>query len=69
MEIIECFVQMIQQVGHAWFPESAYKTAQAIKDFDKEKLPPMIITNWRGFSGGMKGMTSFSCRLFPLFLL
>jgi acetyl-CoA carboxylase/biotin carboxylase 1 len=38
-----------------WFPDSAYKTAQAIKDFSHEDLPLIIFANWRGFSGGMKG--------------
>jgi hypothetical protein len=47
--------QIIQQAGQVWFPDSAYKTAQAIKDFNREKLPLMIFANWRGFSGGMKG--------------
>uniref|UniRef100_A0A8C0ALK5 Acetyl-CoA carboxylase 1 n=1 Tax=Bos mutus grunniens TaxID=30521 RepID=A0A8C0ALK5_BOSMU len=48
--------QIIQQAGQVWFPDSAYKTAQAIKDFNREKLPLMIFANWRGFSGGMKDM-------------
>jgi len=39
-----------------WFPDSAYKTAQAIKDFSQEELPLIIFANWRGFSGGMKDM-------------
>lgn len=39
-----------------WFPDSAYKTAQAIEDFNREKLPLMVFANWRGFSGGMKGI-------------
>lgn len=40
-----------------WFPDSAYKTAQAIRDFNKgERLPLMILANWRGFSGGRKDM-------------
>lgn len=39
-----------------WFPDSAYKTAQAINDFSKEGLPLFIFANWRGFSGGMKDM-------------
>uniref|UniRef100_A0A2K5N193 Acetyl-CoA carboxylase beta n=1 Tax=Cercocebus atys TaxID=9531 RepID=A0A2K5N193_CERAT len=47
--------KIIQQAGQVWFPDSAYKTAQAIKDFNREKLPLMIFANWRGFSGGMKG--------------
>ncbi|XP_043827164.1 acetyl-CoA carboxylase 2 isoform X2 [Dromiciops gliroides] len=48
--------KIIQQAGQVWFPDSAFKTAQAIKDFDREKLPLMIFANWRGFSGGMKDM-------------
>lgn len=47
--------QIIQQAGQVWLPDSAYKTAQAINDFNREKLPLMIFANWRGFSGGMKG--------------
>ncbi len=39
-----------------WFPDSAYKTAQAIFDFNHEELPLIIFANWRGFSGGMKDM-------------
>lgn len=39
-----------------WYPDSAYKTAQAIRDIDKEGLPLLILANWRGFSGGMKDM-------------
>ena len=39
-----------------WFPDSAYKTAQAILDFSREELPLIIFANWRGFSGGMKDM-------------
>lgn len=45
-----------QQAGQVWFPDSAYKTAQAIRDFSREQLPLMIFANWRGFSGGMKDM-------------
>uniref|UniRef100_A0A8D1UT33 Acetyl-CoA carboxylase beta n=1 Tax=Sus scrofa TaxID=9823 RepID=A0A8D1UT33_PIG len=47
--------KIIQQAGQVWFPDSAYKTAQAIRDFSREKLPLIIFANWRGFSGGMKG--------------
>lgn len=39
-----------------WYPDSSYKTAQAIKDFGREQLPLFIFANWRGFSGGMKDM-------------
>nr|KAG5704977.1 hypothetical protein BaRGS_022819 [Batillaria attramentaria] len=48
--------KVIQQAGQVWFPDSAYKTAQAIKDFAREELPLFIFANWRGFSGGMKDM-------------
>ncbi|CAM9330367.1 unnamed protein product [Chrysoparadoxa australica] len=44
------------QAGQVWFPDSAYKTAQAINDFNKEGLPMMIFANWRGFSGGTRDM-------------
>uniref|UniRef100_A0A8D0FZT9 acetyl-CoA carboxylase n=1 Tax=Sphenodon punctatus TaxID=8508 RepID=A0A8D0FZT9_SPHPU len=48
--------KIIQQAGQVWFPDSAFKTAQAIKDFNREGLPLMVFSNWRGFSGGMKDM-------------
>ncbi|XP_028621240.1 acetyl-CoA carboxylase 2 [Grammomys surdaster] len=48
--------KIIQQAGQVWFPDSAYKTAQVIRDFNRERLPLMIFANWRGFSGGMKDM-------------
>uniref|UniRef100_A0A8D2KPK5 acetyl-CoA carboxylase n=1 Tax=Urocitellus parryii TaxID=9999 RepID=A0A8D2KPK5_UROPR len=48
--------KITQQAGQVWFPDSAYKTAQVIKDFNREKLPLLIFANWRGFSGGMKDM-------------
>jgi len=44
------------QAGQVWFPDSAFKTAQAIYDFNREELPLMVLANWRGFSGGMKDM-------------
>merc|ERR1712157_104994 len=47
---------VIQEAGCVWFPNSAYKTAQAIKDFRTEDLPLMILANWRGFSGGQRDM-------------
>ncbi|XP_069956208.1 acetyl-CoA carboxylase isoform X2 [Cherax quadricarinatus] len=46
----------ISQAGQVWFPDSAYKTSQAIQDFNHESLPLIIFANWRGFSGGMKDM-------------
>ncbi|XP_059994950.1 acetyl-CoA carboxylase 1-like, partial [Lagenorhynchus albirostris] len=46
--------KIIQQAGQVWFPDSAFKTYQAIKDFNREGLPLMVFANWRGFSGGMK---------------
>nr|XP_015221745.1 PREDICTED: acetyl-CoA carboxylase 2 isoform X3 [Lepisosteus oculatus] len=48
--------KLVQQAGQVWFPDSAFKTAQAIRDFSRERLPLMVFANWRGFSGGMKDM-------------
>jgi acetyl-CoA carboxylase/biotin carboxylase 1 len=44
------------QTGQVHFPDSSYKTAQALRDFDKEGIPVMIFANWRGFSGGSRDM-------------
>mmetsp|Transcript_92515 Transcript_92515/g.239542 ORF Transcript_92515/g.239542 Transcript_92515/m.239542 type:complete len:2286 (-) Transcript_92515:182-7039(-) len=45
------------QAGQVWFPDSAHKTAAAIRDFNRgENLPLMIFANWRGFSGGTRDM-------------
>nr|BAA25799.1 acetyl-CoA carboxylase [Rattus norvegicus] len=49
--------KIIQQAGQVWFPDSAFKTAQVIRDFNQEHLLLMIFANWRGFSGGMKDMS------------
>ncbi|CAH1163265.1 unnamed protein product [Phaedon cochleariae] len=46
----------VSQAGQVWFPDSAFKTAQAIQDFSREDLPLVVFANWRGFSGGMKDM-------------
>lgn len=47
----------IQEAGQVWYPNSAFKTAQAINDFNNgEQLPLMILANWRGFSGGQRDM-------------
>jgi len=48
--------QVTQQAGQVWFPDSSYKTSEAIRTFNREQLPLMIFANWRGFSGGMKGL-------------
>ncbi|CAG8472312.1 12933_t:CDS:2 [Cetraspora pellucida] len=49
--------ETIMEAGQVWYPNSAYKTAQAINDFNKgEQLPLMIFANWRGFSGGQRDM-------------
>jgi acetyl-CoA carboxylase/biotin carboxylase 1 len=47
---------VLNQAGKVWYPDSAFKTAQSIRDFDKEGLPVMIFANWRGFSGGSRDM-------------
>uniref|UniRef100_A0A7R9U8E4 Acetyl-CoA carboxylase n=1 Tax=Pinguiococcus pyrenoidosus TaxID=172671 RepID=A0A7R9U8E4_9STRA len=46
----------VPQAGGVWFPDSAFKTAQGIKDFNGEDLPLFVIANWRGFSGGQRDM-------------
>ncbi|KAJ1846800.1 acetyl-coenzyme-A carboxylase, partial [Coemansia sp. RSA 2703] len=49
--------QVLQEAGTVWYPNSAFKTAQAIQDFNSgEQLPLMIFANWRGFSGGQRDM-------------
>jgi len=49
--------QIGNEAGGVWYPNSAFKTAQAIKDFNNgEQLPLMILANWRGFSGGQRDM-------------
>ena len=46
-----------QEAGQVWYPNSAFKTAQAINDFNRgEQLPLLIFANWRGFSGGQRDM-------------
>ncbi|CBZ55747.1 hypothetical protein NCLIV_061720 [Neospora caninum Liverpool] len=47
---------LLTRAGQVWFPDSAYKTAQAIWDFNQEELPLFIFANWRGFSGGQRDM-------------
>jgi len=50
---------VLAQAGQVWYPDSAFKTAQAIADFNAaENLPLMIFANWRGFSGGTRDMFS-----------
>lgn len=44
------------QAGQVWFPDSALKTAQAIEEYDRERLPLVIMANWRGFSGGQRDL-------------
>lgn len=44
------------QAGQVWFPDSARKTADALSDFHRERLPCFILANWRGFSGGRRDM-------------
>ena len=49
--------QITNEAGGVWYPNSAFKTAQAINDFNNgEQLPLMILANWRGFSGGQRDM-------------
>ena len=49
--------QVSSEAGGVWYPNSAFKTAQAIRDFNRgEQLPLIILANWRGFSGGQRDM-------------
>ncbi|WFD46835.1 acetyl-coenzyme-A carboxylase [Malassezia furfur] len=48
--------QRVFEAGQVWYPNSAYKTAQAILDFQREGLPLLMLANWRGFSGGQQDM-------------
>ena len=49
--------QVVHQAGQVWYPDSAFKTAQTIRDVNfGEELPLFILANWRGFSGGMNDM-------------
>jgi hypothetical protein len=52
----ETHESIVNQAGQVWYPDSAAKTAQSIKDFDREGLPLFVFANWRGFSGGMRDM-------------
>lgn len=52
----ETHESIVTQAGQVWYPDSAAKTARAIKDFEREGLPLFIFANWRGFSGGMRDM-------------
>jgi acetyl-CoA carboxylase/biotin carboxylase 1 len=53
----ESIEQVTSEAGCLWYPNSAFKTAQAINDFNHgEQLPLMILANWRGFSGGQRDM-------------
>ena len=45
-----------QQAGNVWFPDSAYKTAQTVRDLNREGLPLLLFANWRGFAGGLRDM-------------
>ncbi|EEB08176.1 acetyl-CoA/biotin carboxylase [Schizosaccharomyces japonicus yFS275] len=49
--------QVLMEAGQVWYPNSAFKTAQAINDFNHgEQLPLFVLANWRGFSGGQRDM-------------
>eukprot|EP00474_Spongospora_subterranea_P005797 CRZ06255.1 hypothetical protein [Spongospora subterranea] len=44
------------QPGCVLFPDSAFKIAQCLRDFNQENIPIIIMANWRGFSGGQLDM-------------
>lgn len=43
-------------IFQVWYPDSAQKTAQAIREFGRENLPLFFLANWRGFSGGQRDL-------------
>lgn len=45
-----------QKANFVLYPETSYKIAQFMHECNTEKLPLVIIANWRGFSGGTKDM-------------
>ncbi|CAL2038637.1 unnamed protein product [Caenorhabditis brenneri] len=47
----------VTRAGQVWYPDSAFKTSQAISDFNREALPLVMIASLRGFSGGRKDMS------------
>lgn len=47
----------VARAGQVWYPESAFKTSQAISDFNRESIPLVMIASLRGFSGGRKDMS------------
>ncbi|KAL7551918.1 hypothetical protein ACHAWF_015125 [Thalassiosira exigua] len=48
---------VLPQAGQVLFPDSSYKTAQALRDCNNDGLPVIIFANWRGFSGGSRDMS------------
>ncbi|CAI5449095.1 unnamed protein product [Caenorhabditis angaria] len=48
--------RIVTKAGQVWYPNSAFKTSQAISDFNREKLPLIMVLSLRGFSGGRKDM-------------
>ena len=61
--------QVISQAGQVWYPDSAFKTAQAVEDMNRENLPLFIFANWRGFSGGMRGASACPSILHSIFII
>ena len=54
------------EAGQHWYPHTAFKTAQAIQDFNNgEQLPLFLFANWKGFAGGQsdmyKAILKFGC--------
>lgn len=48
---------LVTQAGQVWYPDSAFKTAQFLRDANYgERLPLIILANWRGFSGGQQDL-------------
>lgn len=48
--------KVTQKPNNVLFPDTSYKISQFMHECNVEKLPLVIIANWRGFSGGTKDM-------------
>jgi len=50
------FEQRIMEASQVWYPNFAYRAAQAIFYFNRRGLPLTIFANWHGFPGGQQDM-------------
>ena len=53
--------QVLQRAGQVWYPDSAFKTAQAIKDLIAEDLPLIIFANWSAHTPSPHCLSPLRC--------